>query len=353
MKRNRRASTLALAGLAMAACQDIPTIVTRTTTPHEAVARRYSAQGVQGAAVVRCAISRRVEGREYPYEYGVLRLHFPANAVAPDGSTRLFRWRVQAPGQEPVVSGSCQIPNTSAAVEFVMKRLGLDQAQRSKQDDGLVSTQGCVIAKTSCPIDGIVVTAPSSSTWGWDWSGAGGDENDDSGFYGSGWGSQGDYYEPGGGGYEPDPGPDSTYRPECTRNANGHCETRAADAEWDALGEKIAKLHAPTAACARAKGILQEAHAAGPGAQRIRVWDGYDVQWDSEDERYEQRYGQNLSDSQGRYIEYDSYWMLNDQELLAHEALHWYLNEQNSPMTGKEAHAWIAQEQVKCATGRI
>ena len=115
------------------------------------------------------------------------------------------------------------------------------------------------------------------------------------------------------------------------------------------LGDKIAQLHTPTAACARAKGILEELHATGPGAQRIRGWDGYDVQWDPEDQRYEQRYGQVLSDQQGRYIQYDIHWVLRDQQLLAHEALHIYLNEINSPMTGKEAHAWIGTEEKKCA----
>jgi hypothetical protein len=43
--------------------------------------------------------------------------------------------------------------------------------------------------------------------------------------------------------------------------------------------------------------------------------------------------------------------MQRDQQLLAHEALHWYLNEQNSALTGDAAEQWIAAEQRKCATG--
>jgi hypothetical protein len=39
----------------------------------------------------------------------------------------------------------------------------------------------------------------------------------------------------------------------------------------------------------------------------------------------------------------------NPPKLLAHEALHWYLNEINSPLMGEEAHAWIATEEKRCA----
>lgn len=38
-----------------------------------------------------------------------------------------------------------------------------------------------------------------------------------------------------------------------------------------------------------------------------------------------QRLGQNLMDAQGRYIEYDSYWIWHRPSLLVHEGIHyWY-----------------------------
>jgi hypothetical protein len=154
----------------------------------------------------------------------------------------------------------------------------------------------------------------------------------------------------------PDPGPDGTYRPECDRDADKFCVTREfMDGEWGVLGRKISQLRTHTEACARAKAILQEFHALGADAKRIRGWDGYDVQYDSVKGRYTQRFGQVLSDSDGRYIEFDIGWIMADRtnpddvEVLAHEALHMYLNEINSAMTGDEAHSWIRTEQARCA----
>ena len=345
MPTYRKSSTLVLAGIVMSACQDLPTTTLETITPKEMVAQRYSALGRVNQSAAKCYVSRRVYGREYAYQYGILRLHFPVNTLAPDGSTQLFRWRVQEPGQEPLVVGSCEIPSTPEAIEFAKKRLGLHSM--GGRPDEMLTTQGCVTGGV-CPIDGIVVTAPGPSTWGWGGGGGGG--------FGGGGGCDGydasvcDTYDNTGVGNTADPGPDGTYRPECDRDGNGHCVTRELQGyEWDLLGQKISQLRTSTAACARAKGILEEFHAMGPQAQRIRVWEGHDVQWDPEDQRYEQRLGQVLSDVHGRYIEYDAYWVMRDQELIAHEALHMYLNEINSPLTGKEAHVWIAAEEKRCA----
>jgi len=121
------------------------------------------------------------------------------------------------------------------------------------------------------------------------------------------------------------------------------------------FGQKISQLHTPTVACGRAKEILQEFHALGPSAQRIRGWDGYDVGYNPDTGRWWQRFGQALSDVHGRYLEYDIAWIVggykdpDHREVLAHEALHVYLNEIRSPMTFNEQHAWIATEAPKCA----
>lgn len=321
-------------------------------TPEAIVADRYSVRGVASRNTVKCFVSRRVEGREFAYEYRILRLRFPANTIAPDGSTELFRWRVQEPGHEPVVVGTCHIPSTPEAAEFALKLFKLDERRGPRGDDGMASIQTCVREQLICPIDGIIVIGPSSSTWGWSAGGGGfsmggGCDGFDASVCDSYGYSEGD---------TPDPGPDGTYRPECDRDANKICVTRELmDGEWGVLREKISKLRTPTEACARAKAILQEFHALGASARRIRGWDGYDVQYDSVDERYEQRFGQVLSDAEGRYIEFDIGWIMADRtnpdelEVLAHEALHIYLHENRSPMTLNEAHTWIGTEQASCA----
>lgn len=197
-----------------------------------------------------------------------------------------------------------------------------------------------------CILDGIVIVAPGNTTWGWSSGG------------GASWGDFGtcdgydasvcDNYEPYDWGNQPDPGPDGTYRPECDRDANGFCVTREfSNDEWDALAVQISNLQTPTAACARAKQILQELHAFGPGSQRLRAWDGYDIYRNGSGQLV-QRLGQNLSDVQGRYIEFDSYWAVRDPEVLAHEALHWYLDEIRSPLLGEANEDWVHAEDDKC-----
>jgi len=349
----RTSGTLLLAGLVMSACQDLPTTVSEVAPPKDAVTSRYSIPGRVSKSAITCYVSRRVTGREYKYAYGTLRLHFPANTFAADGSTRLFRWRVQELGQEPVVSGSCQIPATPEAYDFVMKRLGLI-GQGKGDDDGVVSVQNCVQLGT-CLVAGFVVVAPSSSTWGWSGSWNGGGGSGPSNCNGTWDGSYCDEWEEDRGGDVPDPGPDGTYRPKCDREASGHCITRELGyVEFNTVALKIHDLLEPTPACARAKAILLDLVAQGPAAMRIRGWTGYDVFYDPSKGEYRQKFGQVLSDAQGRYIQYDIDWVTtdrqdpDDREVIVHEGLHMYLNEINSPLMGQAAEDWMTSEQKKC-----
>jgi len=231
--------------------------------------------------------------------------------MAADGSTRLFRFRIEAAGEEPLAVGSCRIPNTPEAVEFIVKRLHLDRPRTGADDqEGEVHLQGCV-TDGECELEGLVVVAPGPGQWDFgEGGGAGGYDS-----------SYGDDYDSYGGGYGSDPGPDGTYRDPCQRDANGDCIVRSTNAdEWSMIGRIIDRMRANNAACAGAKAALKAMYDRGQWMDRFRVWDGYDIDGNS------QRYGENRYDADGVYIEVDSYWLIGDWSVLVHEGMHTYYN---------------------------
>src|SRR5215213_1329689 len=241
MRRVDRTSTLLLAGLFMAACQDLPTTLPSTAPPLELGPSPALNPWGRDRNALECYVSRRVQGRAYPYEYGTIRPHFPSSTMAADGSTRLFRFRIEAAGEEPLAVGSCRIPNTPEAVEFIVKRLHLDRPRTGADDqEGEVHLQGCV-TDGECELEGLVVVAPGPGQWDFgEGGGAGGYDS-----------SYGDDYDSYGGGYGSDPGPDGTYRDPCQRDANGDCIVRSTNAdEWSMIGRIIDRMRANNAACA-------------------------------------------------------------------------------------------------------
>jgi len=80
--------------------------------------------------------THRTGDRPQPYAHGRLALRFPTAALAPDGSTQLYRYRLMkegAPaGAEPLAAANCRIPNTTEAVEFMDRRLGRTRTQSVK-----------------------------------------------------------------------------------------------------------------------------------------------------------------------------------------------------------------------------
>jgi hypothetical protein len=258
---------------------------------------------------------------------------------APDGSTRVLQFRVEAPGSEPLIAGSCRIPNTPEAAAYVTKRLRLDRGryERADDEDG-VSVQGCVTDGT-CLLDPIVVIVPRY-TWNWDSWGR------------SGWGndaSYGDDYEYYGGGDTWDPAPDGSNRLPCGRDASGNCINRPInDVEWEKIKETIARMQPNSQACAGAKAALQALMNSGRDAGRFRVWDGYDLDPTREDP---QRFGENRYDADGVYIELDSYWLLLDPSLLVHEGLHTYYNSlpaDNEGLIGMSGEAFAKAHEDTC-----
>ncbi|HEX2208140.1 MAG TPA: hypothetical protein VHG93_10700 [Longimicrobium sp.] len=99
--------------------------------------------------------------------------------------------------------------------------------------------------------------------------------------------------------------------------------------------------------CRGAKAIAQEMYAAGREGGRLVLWDGRNYEPGTNQQRM--IWGRNDSDSRGRIIEMDSYLAFAVPSLLAHEALHAYLNSINWPGTVKEQDDWIRTRETECA----
>ena len=101
--------------------------------------------------------------------------------------------------------------------------------------------------------------------------------------------------------------------------------------------------------CLGAKNALRALYARGRTSGRFRFWDGYDRMGPRE-----QRYGQNLSDSHGRYIEYDSHWVWKSSTLVAHEGIHAWMAQHPdnqglvNPPEGTSMERWVEQMAAQC-----
>lgn len=318
--RSRWITAPVLFSFAAASCSDLPTASSRTA-PSEARASASAARPAwaadSGGAPYICFTSVRTPQGPHRYRYGRVRLHFPASALALDGATTLYRYRVQSPGEDPVVVANCRIPWTVEAVEIMDRRLRVADRRRwrarDEQADGTATIQSC--PGGVCILEPVYVSPYYPGGWG---GGGGGGWDDGCGLNAS----VGDCWEDNGGNPY-DPGYDGTYRPECERDAQGHCETREVSSdEWAEVARRVERIREDLDYCRGAKRVLRGLLAQGPGAQRIRFWEGIDMMGPNE-----QRFGQNLSDSAGRYIKYDSFWVWHDPSLIVHEGLHYWLNE--------------------------
>jgi hypothetical protein len=186
---------------------------------------------------------------------------------------------------------------------------------------------------------------------------------------GPGSGPGGDPFDPGGGGAPPQPPADgdsiddgictagengtvceSEDRPECERkpDAPGECVTRLpTPTEWAELGQIVARMTENTDYCRGAKAIAQGMYAAGREGGRIVLWNNRNYKPGTNQQ--EMIWGRNGSDTRGRTIEMDSYLAFQVPSLLAHEALHAYLNSINWPGTLDEQEAWVRGRESECA----
>ncbi|MFL5382542.1 MAG: hypothetical protein ACJ8GN_08540 [Longimicrobiaceae bacterium] len=255
---------------------------------------------------------------------------------------------------------NCMIPNTASAKARVERMFRVSPTARGgmprpKTDGGGVEIQ-------SVPVEGVDVTVcqyggepphcnyeppmtgdtdiecPATDRL----CGSGGDDAED---------DAGDWSWGGTGGSESEPlfDSDSTGRPPCRRDPSGMCMTEGVDSrELQRIVDRINAMQDSLPECAEAKGYAQELVA--QGADRFRVWNGYDKYPDPDSPTgYSQRFGYNSSDANGRILVYDSYWLFEDRTLVAHEALHNYLNRINSPLLGKANENWVREWAEKCA----
>jgi hypothetical protein len=333
-------------GMVAAACQDLP-----TSTPEAGLIPQPNGHAGAMTASSHCFLNRPSVSGSAPYRGSTVRIRFPEHARSRDGATRLLRFRVVDPTDgRSLGMGSCTIPDTDVAEEMVLSHLNL--VERKPTDPGGPGgprfSAGCVTSGT-CMLEGVTVTVPGS-TWGFN-GGTTGNGYSWGGTSGGGGGWDGFDASAGVGhdAWTEDPGPDGSYRPSCDRDTSGFCVTRTPSSEeWDLLGQRINALRTTTAECASARQILQNLHAQGPQAGRLRLWDGYDVYYDAERQRWMQRYGQNLSDAQGRFLEYDSKWVFDDPTVLVHEALHYYLDQIGSTLQGDDNEDWVRSKQGSC-----
>jgi hypothetical protein len=114
-------------------------------------------------------------------------------------------------------------------------------------------------------------------------------------------------------------------------------------AEWERFAERVEQIRETSTECAGAKQALRGLVAQGVSAQRIRFWDGYDKPTPTT-----QRFGENLSDAQGRYLIYDSHWVWEMPTLIVHEGIHHYLYQINSPLMGQANEDWVEATAPSC-----
>lgn len=312
----------------MAACQDLPTILSSDPALREPVPSQFSARSRVDLDELQCYVSQRVQGQHFPYAYGILRFNWPANTHAPDGSLRTFRYRIQRPGEDPLVAGTCRIPNTPEATRFILKRLRLEAGTGRRLENGVpkreeqenpISIQGCV-REGPCELEGfVVIGVPAGSDWGgwgtWSAGGGGGGDGLDA--------SMGGSYEETGAGVNWDPGPDGTYRVACVREMHNRCAAMiASEAEWERIGKTIEAMRPNNAACAGTKAILQDMYALGRESLRFQTWSGFDIDFTVEPDV--QTFAENRFDAYGRYIALDDFFLFDRPHYLIHEGLHAY-----------------------------
>jgi len=337
--------------IATTACSDQETPLgpsdhgdTRIATPGE------QTPGRSGAFV--CVTHVATGGARSTWGGRTVRVRFPASELAPAGQTIAYNYRGYTPDNVIVAAADCRIPATEAAIQRMNRRFHVAAshriAQRSSSDPRRSYAQGPMFS-TELVVIGLETlvatgkwcgpgmigehpyckpissgTAPSTleeePDWGdWSWD----DPN-----------------------HEPD---DGTNREPCVYDSPDHCATRPlTQDEWNRLMAAIARIKETSPECAGAKRALQGLAAQGQSAQRFRFWNGYDIRTDAKTGQRVQRYGENRSDAEGRYIEFDSFWVWNSPTLVVHEGLHLFLHQTNAPLLGDDNETWVRTTAETC-----
>lgn len=209
----RSAGTAMLLGVAVSACQDLPT----TPLGAEGASPSSSNPGIGGGIAFSrsghderepqfvCYTSKRDSESPIRYRYGRLTVRLPRSAESSDGSTMIYRYVRfdESNGTDVLEAANCRIPRTPEAVRVMNRRLGLIQPRENGKgsgnngDMGEITTLSDNPCPTGCPIEGIIARGyafpyssyPSIGT-GWDQGGWG------SSYYETGEGSGSEPYTP-------------------------------------------------------------------------------------------------------------------------------------------------------------
>ena len=208
-----KTAVVALAVLFAAACGNTP-VAPSPTQLHHAAAPVPTLGTREVGTWFLCYTSIRSPDGPDRYRYGHLELHFPRKALAPDGSTLLYRFRAQREGRDPDVVANCVIPRTEEAIELVSRRFHVDRNAIATEPGGdPVVVQGCVTGGT-CELETLVAVADGCANPEWTEGEDGVCRSARGGMSG---GSTGGYWweTTGGGGDSPDPGDPAACEEDC------------------------------------------------------------------------------------------------------------------------------------------
>jgi hypothetical protein len=362
-----RASVLVLAVVLLAGCQDTPTNLPTASSHRPALLSSALGRGrAPGLVRYACLLQRRDPASPAFWQMRTDSMAFPQGELNSGEQTVVYRFRSVTAKGALEFAASCVVPYTERALHRVDQRFGAGTgggADQFKARQGGMATQGCVQDGGACQLQAVdvIVTGCANPDWTRGEDGvcrsSRDGTGDGSGSGGGDWGgSTGDPPPP-----EPEEDPgcsvddygtacESIERPECQRPFLGAdtCVTRdPSEPEWTRLGEIINRMTTGTEYCQGAKAQAQGMYADGRINGRIRLWDGRNYIAGTNQTRM--KWGQPNSDARGRIMELDSYLAFASRSLVAHEALHAYLNSISSPMTHDEREDWILAHERECA----
>lgn len=192
-----------LLGVAVSACQDLPTGVRPAEPPPSILTggspafSRYG-KGKNEAQFV-CYASERQSDAPVRYRYFHFEVSFPKSARAPDGSTIIYQYRGMGDvsGADPLSAVNCRIPRTMEAVRIMNRRYRIGQPRHvdgsTPSGDLPITVQSCPESGCGLPLDRIIAYGYHSPAYG----GGGSDTGHwGSSYYDDGTGTSWDPYTP-------------------------------------------------------------------------------------------------------------------------------------------------------------
>jgi hypothetical protein len=159
-----------LLGIAVSACQDLPTPSDSTRSAGEPPVRLGLSSASRSQSPYMCYLSMRTPEGPNRYAYKHARVDFPQPFIEDSSETAVLRYVWRNEGDEPVAAANCRVPRTPEAIAFMDRRLGVEGRRRRRatreKDDGTVSTMyysDCYYdsqGRRVCPLEEIIVRPP-------------------------------------------------------------------------------------------------------------------------------------------------------------------------------------------------